>query len=57
MSDDGRASIISKALIFLTKSRSWCSWSFIERPGMFLMGAFLAAQLNKHSLLLVLPMP
>uniref|UniRef100_A0A7N0R8K8 Plasma membrane ATPase n=1 Tax=Kalanchoe fedtschenkoi TaxID=63787 RepID=A0A7N0R8K8_KALFE len=37
-----QVSIISQALIFVTRSRSW---SFVERPGMLLMGAFLAAQL------------
>ncbi|KAL5549237.1 hypothetical protein UlMin_004468 [Ulmus minor] len=37
-----QVSIVSQALIFVTRSRSW---SFIERPGMLLMGAFLIAQL------------
>ncbi|KAL2528773.1 ATPase 4 [Forsythia ovata] len=37
-----QVSIISQALIFVTRSRSW---SFIERPGLLLMGAFLIAQL------------
>ncbi|KAI7734408.1 hypothetical protein M8C21_011812 [Ambrosia artemisiifolia] len=37
-----QVSIVSQALIFVTRSRSW---SFIERPGFLLMGAFLAAQL------------
>ncbi|WOL06429.1 hypothetical protein Cni_G15163 [Canna indica] len=37
-----QVSIISQALIFVTRSRSW---SFIERPGLLLLGAFLAAQL------------
>uniref|UniRef100_A0A7N0V2B3 Plasma membrane ATPase n=1 Tax=Kalanchoe fedtschenkoi TaxID=63787 RepID=A0A7N0V2B3_KALFE len=37
-----QVSIISQALIFVTRSRSW---SFVERPGLLLMGAFLAAQL------------
>ncbi|KAL3613842.1 Plasma membrane ATPase 4 [Castilleja foliolosa] len=37
-----QVSIVSQALIFVTRSRSW---SFVERPGMFLMGAFLVAQL------------
>ncbi|KAH7675022.1 P-type ATPase subfamily IIIA protein [Dioscorea alata] len=37
-----QVSIISQALIFVTRSRSW---SFIERPGLLLVGAFLAAQL------------
>lgn len=37
-----QVSIVSQALIFVTRSRSW---SFIERPGLLLMGAFLIAQL------------
>ncbi|CAL5374369.1 unnamed protein product [Camellia sinensis] len=37
-----QVSIVSQALIFVTRSRSW---SFIERPGLLLVGAFLAAQL------------
>ncbi|PKI52311.1 hypothetical protein CRG98_027237 [Punica granatum] len=37
-----QVSIISQALIFVTRSRSW---SFLERPGLLLMGAFVAAQL------------
>ncbi|WOL19394.1 plasma membrane ATPase-like [Canna indica] len=37
-----QVSIISQALIFVTRSRSW---SFIERPGLLLVTAFLAAQL------------
>lgn len=37
-----QVSIISQALIFVTRSRSW---SFIERPGLLLIGAFIAAQL------------
>ncbi|KAK6156578.1 hypothetical protein DH2020_010826 [Rehmannia glutinosa] len=37
-----QVSIISQALIFVTRSRSW---SFVERPGLLLMGAFLIAQL------------
>ncbi|KAF9616214.1 hypothetical protein IFM89_028990 [Coptis chinensis] len=37
-----QVSIVSQALIFVTRSRSW---SFVERPGLLLMGAFLAAQL------------
>uniref|UniRef100_A0A0D3DD08 Uncharacterized protein n=1 Tax=Brassica oleracea var. oleracea TaxID=109376 RepID=A0A0D3DD08_BRAOL len=35
-------SIISQALIFVTRSRSW---SFVERPGALLMIAFIIAQL------------
>lgn len=37
-----QVSIVSQALIFVTRSRSW---SFIERPGILLVSAFLAAQL------------
>ncbi|KAG9159492.1 hypothetical protein Leryth_011027 [Lithospermum erythrorhizon] len=37
-----QVSIISQALIFVTRSRSW---SFVERPGILLMVAFIAAQL------------
>lgn len=37
-----QVSIISQALIFVTRSRSW---SFIERPGLLLVSAFVAAQL------------
>lgn len=37
-----QVSIISQALIFVTRSRSW---SFVERPGFLLIIAFLAAQL------------
>ncbi|KAH9297055.1 hypothetical protein KI387_028737, partial [Taxus chinensis] len=37
-----QVSIISQALIFVTRSRSW---SFLERPGVLLMCAFLIAQL------------
>ncbi|MCL7023621.1 hypothetical protein MKW94_025444, partial [Papaver nudicaule] len=35
-------SVISQALIFVTRSQSW---SFVERPGVLLMCAFVAAQL------------
>ncbi|KAF6158001.1 hypothetical protein GIB67_008130 [Kingdonia uniflora] len=37
-----QVSIVSQALIFVTRSRSW---SFVERPGLLLVAAFLAAQL------------
>ncbi|KAG8367545.1 hypothetical protein BUALT_Bualt16G0083000 [Buddleja alternifolia] len=37
-----QVSIISQALIFVTRSRSW---SFVERPGFLLIIAFFAAQL------------
>lgn len=53
-----QVSIISQALIFVTRSRSW---SFVERPGMLLVVAFVIAQLVSqlptifilHSLLVV----
>ncbi|KAH9611895.1 hypothetical protein KSS87_002620 [Heliosperma pusillum] len=37
-----QVSTISQALIFVTRSRSW---SFVERPGLLLVGAFIIAQL------------
>ncbi|KAI5659057.1 hypothetical protein M9H77_27850 [Catharanthus roseus] len=37
-----QVSIISQALIFVTRSQSW---SFVERPGILLISAFIAAQL------------
>lgn len=37
-----QVSIVSQALIFVTRSRSW---SFVERPGFLLLFAFLGAQL------------
>nr|XP_017231519.1 PREDICTED: plasma membrane ATPase-like isoform X2 [Daucus carota subsp. sativus] len=37
-----QVSIVSQALIFVTRSRSW---SYAERPGLFLVGAFVVAQL------------
>ncbi|BAF17100.1 Os05g0319800, partial [Oryza sativa Japonica Group] len=37
-----QVSIISQALIFVTRARSWF---FVERPGLLLVGAFLIAQL------------
>ena len=37
-----QVSIISQALIFVTRSRSF---SFLERPGLLLLGAFIVAQL------------
>lgn len=37
-----QVSIISQALIFVTRARSW---SFVERPGFLLVVAFLIAQL------------
>jgi hypothetical protein len=41
-----QVSIVSQALIFVTRSRSW---SFVERPGLLLMSAFVIAQLVGHS--------
>ncbi|KAI8570012.1 hypothetical protein RHMOL_Rhmol01G0000200 [Rhododendron molle] len=38
-----QVSIVSQALIFVTRSRSW---SFVERPGLLLVSAFLIAQLT-----------
>nr|KYP42820.1 Plasma membrane ATPase [Cajanus cajan] len=37
-----QVSIVSQALIFVTRSRSW---SFVERPGLLLITAFIIAQL------------
>ncbi|KAK4756173.1 hypothetical protein SAY87_006300 [Trapa incisa] len=37
-----QVSIVSQALIFVTRSRSW---SFLERPGLLLVSAFILAQL------------
>ncbi|KAK8630261.1 hypothetical protein V6N13_079062 [Hibiscus sabdariffa] len=37
-----QVSIVSQALIFVTRSRSW---SFVERPGLLLVSAFIIAQL------------
>ncbi|KAG0475591.1 hypothetical protein HPP92_015277 [Vanilla planifolia] len=37
-----QVSIVSQALIFVTRSRSWC---FVERPGFLLVSAFIIAQL------------
>jgi len=34
--------IISQALIFVTRSRSW---SYVERPGLLLLSAYMIAQL------------
>lgn len=42
-----QVSIISQALIFVTRSRSW---SFLERPGFLLLSAFIAAQLVRTHL-------
>ncbi|KAK3437612.1 hypothetical protein EUGRSUZ_C02386 [Eucalyptus grandis] len=37
-----QVSIVSQALIFVTRSRSW---SYVERPGLLLLSAFIIAQL------------
>lgn len=37
-----QVSIVSQALIFVTRSRSW---SYVERPGLLLVTAFVVAQL------------
>lgn len=37
-----QVSTVSQALIFVTRSRSW---SFVERPGLLLVVAFIIAQL------------
>ena len=37
-----QVSIVSQALIFVTRSRSW---SYVERPGLLLVTAFILAQL------------
>lgn len=37
-----QVSIVSQALIFVTRSHQW---SFMERPGFWLLGAFIVAQL------------
>jgi hypothetical protein len=44
-----QVSIVSQALIFVTRSRSW---SFVERPGILLVTAFLLAQLVSSGQLL-----
>jgi len=45
-----QVSIISQALIFVTRSRSW---SVADRPGLLLLGAFLVAQLVSLNLLFI----
>lgn len=45
-----QVSIVSQALIFVTRSRSW---SFVERPGYLLLLAFLVAQLVSISLIII----
>ena len=44
-----QVSIVSQALIFVTRSRSW---SFVERPGFLLLTAFFLAQLVRAKQLL-----
>ncbi|XLT36596.1 hypothetical protein HN873_067888 [Arachis hypogaea] len=38
-----QVNIISQALIFVTRS---CNWSYVERPGLLLLGSFMIAQLE-----------
>lgn len=40
-----QVSTISQALIFVTRARSW---SYFERPGLWLVAAFLVAQLVSY---------
>lgn len=42
-----QVSTVSQALIFVTRSRSW---SFVERPGLLLLFAFVVAQLVRTNL-------
>ena len=54
-----QVSIVSQALIFVTRSRSW---SYVERPGLLLVSAFVIAQLvnfmkSKSSCLLSFDQP
>ena len=43
-----QVSIVSQALIFVRRSRSW---SFVERPGLLLVSAFVVAQLVRIHLI------
>lgn len=43
-----QVSTISQALIFVTRSRGW---SFMERPGLLLVAAFIVAQMVRIYLL------
>lgn len=43
-----QVSVISQALIFVTRSRSW---SYAERPGLLLVTAFVIAQLVRVHLM------
>lgn len=45
-----QVSIVSQALIFVTRSRSW---SYVERPGLLLVTAFFIAQLVGVYLVLI----
>jgi H+-transporting ATPase len=48
-----QVSIISQALIFVTRSRGWC---FTEVPGLLLCAAFVVAQIVcRHYLFSLLP--
>lgn len=49
-----QVSIISQALIFVTRSRSF---SIVERPGLLLLVAFLIAQLVIHSFFTITRFP
>jgi len=40
-----QVSTVSQALIFVTRSRGW---SYVERPGILLVTAFIIAQLVSH---------
>jgi H+-transporting ATPase len=40
-----QVSTITQALIFVTRSRGW---SYVERPGLLLVVAFIIAQLVSH---------
>ncbi|KAL1207554.1 ATPase 6, plasma membrane-type [Cardamine amara subsp. amara] len=48
-----QVSVISQALIFVTRSRSW---SYVERPGLLLLFAFLVAQLFATIIAAMIPM-
>ena len=47
-----QVSIVSQALIFVTRSRSW---SYVERPGLLLLTAFVIAQLVSVGAFALLP--
>ena len=46
-----QVSIVSQALIFVTRSRGWF---FVERPGLLLVSAFFVAQLVRFIFLVFL---